>query len=120
MAITISFNIRNRNMKNKILLSSIFFIACSRNNISHSGLNVVEQESVVECSHPNTAYEAKIEFLFYEESPKESVGATISQYDIFVFIELEKNKEEEGLWYRRVQLINFDCSENYKYNFYPK
>lgn len=113
-------NIRTHNMKNKSLLSSIFFIACSGNNISHSGLNVVEKESVVVCSHPNTAYEAKIEFFFYEESLKESVGATISQYDIFIFVELDKSKEEEGLWYKRVQSINFDCSENYRYNFYPK
>ena len=63
MATTISLNIRTHNMKNKSLFSSIFFIACSGNNISHSGLNVAEQESVVVCSHPNTAYEAKIEFL---------------------------------------------------------
>jgi hypothetical protein len=106
-------------MTNKILLSSIFFIACSGNSISHSGLNTEEQEPLIVCSHPDTAYEAKIEFFYHEENTKESVGATISQYDIFVFVELDRSHKEEGLWYKRVQLINFDCSENYRYSFYP-
>lgn len=105
---------------NKFVLLFSTLIACSGKQQEENTGFVDTLTPVFICSHPNTEYEAQIEVYYQDDPFVQKVYAIIEQDEISFVVPLFKPNKKYEDWHRTINVLNFDCTEDYNYSFVAK